>query len=108
MSVVFKINGKRVSKDEWDKRPGAGFSPGKAPMGTVAYSEADPWTSQSVGCMPGQVAEYREFVRKHNLSGVRVNDDGSVECTTRGDRGRRGLIKALGDCHDNDGGYGDG
>jgi len=38
----YKINGKEVTKEEWDAHPGAGLSLGEPCMGTVAYSESHP------------------------------------------------------------------
>lgn len=72
-----------------------------------AYREDRPLVSNAMGCMRHQVPEMRKVIERHGLSGIRVRDDGAVEITSRGDRGRRGLLKVRG-VYDRDGGYGDG
>lgn len=102
--IAYKINGKRVTQEEWESRKGVGLK-GGVPMGTVAYSESAPLLSDGLGCLKHQVSEMRETVRKHGIPGVRVRDSGQLEITSR--RGRRELLKVRGLC-DMDGGYGDG
>lgn len=103
--ITYRINGRRVTKQEWDATPGVGLDGGIAPMGTVAYRQHDPLISEGIGCMRSQVPEMREVIRKHNIKGVVVRDSGQLEITSR--RGRRELLKVRG-LVDNDGGYGDG
>ena len=102
--IAYRINGESVSKEEWDSRQGVGLKPGHAPMGTVAYSESNPLPSDGAGCMKSQVPELRAEIRKRNIRGVRVCDNGRLEITSR--RGRKELLKVRG-LVDNDGGYGD-
>lgn len=102
--ITYRINGKTVTKDEWDAKPGVGLR-GGVPMGTVAYKEHDPLVSEGLGCMRAQVPELREEIKRRNIRGVRVRDNGQLEITSR--RGRRELLKMRG-LHDNDGSYGDG
>lgn len=103
--IQYKINGKKVTKKEWDAHKGVGFRfGGRAPMGTVAYTDSDPLLSDGAGCMKSQVPEMRATIRKHNIKGVRVRDSGQLEITSR--RGRRELLKVRGLC-DADGGYSD-
>jgi len=100
----YKINGKYVSREEWDAREGAGLA-GGAPMGTVAYSESSPLISDGLGCLKNQVPEMRKEIRKHNIKGVRVLSNGQLEISSR--QGRRELLRVRG-LVDSDGGYGDG
>ncbi len=102
--IKYKINGKEVTEEEWDARKGRGLK-GGVPLGTVAYSESKPLISEGIGCMRSQVTEMREVIRKHNIQGVRVRDNGQLEITSR--RGRRDLLRVRG-LADADGGYGDG
>lgn len=102
--IAYKLNGKKVTKEEWDAHPGAGLS-GGAPMGTVAYTESKPLVSEGMGCMKAQVPEMREVIREHNIKGVRVLDSGQLEITSR--QGRKELLRVRG-LVDADGGYGDG
>jgi hypothetical protein len=102
--TTYRINGKRVTKEEWKATPGKGLA-GGCPMGTVAYSETDPLISEGIGCMKSQVPEMRQMIRARGIRGVRVLDNGQLEITSR--RGRRDLLRARG-LVDNDGGYGDG
>ena len=101
--IKYKINGKEVTKAEWDSRKGVGLR-GGVPMGTVAYSESKPLISEGIGCMRSQVPEMREVIRQHNIKGVSVRDNGSLEITSR--RGRRELLRVRG-LADAEGGYGD-
>lgn len=105
--ITYKINGKTVSREEWDARKGVGLNLKKqdVPLGTVAYTAANPLLSDGIGCMRCQVPEMREAIREHGIQGVFVRDDGRLEITSR--RGRRDLLRLRG-LHDADGGYGDG
>lgn len=106
MSVKYKINGKEVTKAEWDARKGVGFQPGKAPLGTVAYTESKPLISDGLGCLPHQVPEMREAIKRNGIRGVRVLNNGQLEITSR--RGRRdvGRMRPI-PLVDADGGYSD-
>lgn len=101
--IKYKINGKEVTKEEWDSRKGRGLK-GGVPLGTVAYSESKPLISEGLGCMKSQVSEMREIIHKHNIKGVVVRDSGQLEITSR--RGRRDLLRVRG-LADADGGYSD-
>ena len=101
--MKYKINGKYVTKEEWDARPGVGLR-GGVPLGTVAYSESKPLISEGIGCLRSQVPEMRETIRHHNIKGVLVRDNGQLEITSR--RGRRELLRVRGLC-DADAGYSD-
>ena len=103
--IQYAINGKKVTKKQWDSRKGVGMSAGKPSMGTVAYSESDPLPSDGLGCMKSQVSEMRDTIRKHSIRGVRVKNSGQLEITSR--QGRKELLKVRG-LVDADGGYGDG
>jgi hypothetical protein len=105
--IAYRINGKSVTKEEWDARRGVGLDLSKreVPLGTVAYSESKPLISQSLGCLPRQVPEMRRVLKERGIRGARVLNDGAVELVSRS--GRREL-SALRGLHDNDGGYGDG
>ena len=102
--IVHKRNGKRVTEAEFH-RAGPVGRPG-IPSISKTYSGAKPLVSQGAGCLPNQVPEMREFVKEQGLSGVDVRPDGSVAFSSRGDNGRRGLLRARG-LVDNDGGFGD-
>jgi hypothetical protein len=104
--IAYRINGKTVTKKQWNKRKGVGLDLSKkeTPLGTVAYSESSPLVSEGLGRLPHQVKEYRESIRKERIHGVRVLNSGAVEITSRS--GRNQLMKMLGK-HDLDGGYGD-
>lgn len=102
--ITYRINGKSVTKEEWDAVPGAGISSG-VPMGTVAYREDRPLISDGPGVFSYQVQETRDEVKRRNIRGVRVRDNGQIEFTSR--RGRKEFLKMRG-LHDNDGSYGDG
>lgn len=104
--ITYKINGKTVTKQEWDARPGVGLRlrRGEVPLGTVAYSDSKPLLSEGLGCMRDQVPEMRQIIKQHNIQGVMVRDNGQLEITSR--RGRRELLRVRG-LADADGGYSD-
>lgn len=110
MTIKYKINGKEVTKAEWDARKGVGLR-GGVPMGTIAYSESKPMISEGLGCMRSQVQEYREMVKEEKIRGVAYLDSGQARITSRD--GRKALMDAINKrrgCRmvDADGGYGDG
>jgi hypothetical protein len=102
VKVVYKLNGKSVSRKAFNKRP---LSPFGLPAIMGAYSEANPLVSIGCGCHPSQVQEFNAAVERSGIVGVRHRRDGAVEFTSRG--GRRKWLKFRG-FQDNDGGYGDG
>lgn len=103
--IIRKYNGMEVSKGELDT-----YMPPKkdwleAPaMVADTYSEHDPLISEGCGVMKAQVGEAREMIRRHNIQGAAVHDNGQIRFTSRRARkeflARRGLL-------DNDGSYGD-
>jgi hypothetical protein len=99
--VVYVLNGREVSAEEF-RQGSKGLA---APMTANTYRAHDPLVSDGLGCMKSQVPELRETIRKHNIRGVQVKDNGQLEITSR--RGRRELAAVRG-LVDNDGGYGDG
>lgn len=104
--IRYKINGVEVSKAEWEARKGVGFKPGQPSMGTVAYSDSKPLISDGLGCLPSQVPEMREAIRRHGIQGVRVLNNGALEITSRRGRKEVGLMRPI-PLVDADGGYGD-
>jgi len=102
MKRILRYVGGKVVEVKRKRRPVASGIPAIG-----AYGEGNPLVSQGLGCMPHQVPEMRQVVKEAGLTGVHVRDDGAVELTSRGNAGRRGLMKLRG-FHDNDGGYGDG
>lgn len=103
--IRYKINGVEVTKEEWEARKGVGLK-GGVPMGTVAYSESKPLISEGLGCLPNQVPEMREAIRRHGIQGVRVLNNGALEITSRRGRKEVGLMRPI-PLHDAEGGYGD-
>ena len=101
MTTGYKINGKYVTKEEWDAHPGAGFG---VPLMTVAYSESKPLISEGLGCMRSQVQDMRDAIKRRNIRGIRVLDSGQLEITSR--QGRRELLRMRG-LVDGDAGYSD-
>ena len=101
--VVYKINGKVVSREEFvkDVNPDWLKSPAKV---NNTYTEHDPLISEGCGVMKAQVGEARAMIRQHNIQGAAVHDNGQIRFTSRRARkeflSRRGLL-------DNDGSYGD-
>lgn len=103
--MKYILNGKEVSHEEfvangpknklWLKD--GFFTPS-------TYTEHEPLVSDGLGCMRNQVPEMREELRKRNITGVRVRDNGQLEFTSR--RARREVMRMRG-LADADAGYGD-
>ena len=74
------------------------------PMVANTYRGHDPLISDGLGCMKSQVPEMRKAIKKRNIKGVRVRENGQLEITSR--RGRRELCRMRG-LADADGGYSD-
>ena len=101
--MTYTMNGQPVSREEFLKGANDDFL--KAPaMASDTYSQHDPLVSDGLGCMKSQVHELRSVIRKHNIQGVQVKNDGQLEITSR--RGRKELLAVRG-LVDNDGSYGD-
>lgn len=103
MSVVYKINGQEVPREKFTKKLAKNVGVPMASQNT--YRGYKPLISESAGVMKSQVAETRELIKKANIQGVKVRDNGSLEITSR--RGRKEFIRLRGKA-DYDGGYGDG
>ncbi len=103
---IWKKNGKVVTKEEF--REGVepiDWSATTLPRASKTYQEDDPLISESIGCMPHQVSEFRESIREEGITGAKVLDSGQVAFTSKS--ARRSLMKMF-KKHDADGGYGDG
>lgn len=107
MTVVYKINGQRVSKRQWDRRKGRGLrlEDQRAPMGTVAYSESKPLESLALSCHRDLAAEYNAVAKKLGLTGIKWKSNGDCVITSRSDRKK--WLRSQHQ-HDADGGYSDG
>lgn len=102
---VYRINGKVVTEKEWRKHRGVGFDfDGSGPLTFNTYRDHDPLVSEGAGVMKSQVPEMRREIRKRNIQGVKVRDNGQLEITSR--QGRRELLRMRG-LADADGGYSD-
>ena len=102
--MTYLLNGKEVTREEFLAGAKGEWLTGP-PMTANTYSAHDPLVSDGLGCLKSQVPELRETIRKHNIQGVQVKDNGQLEITSR--RGRRELLAVRG-LVDSDGGYGDG
>lgn len=99
--MIYRINGKEVSRQEFLKGARANGIP---PM-TNTYRGHDPLISDGLGVMKAQVPEMREAIARRGIQGVRVKDNGQLEITSR--RGRKEVLRMRGFV-DNEGGFGDG
>lgn len=101
-SVVYKINGETVSKDEWDRRMKDRPRPVGVPMTANTYSESDPLTSLALSCHRDMVGKYREKAKKLGLTGIKWDANGDCTITSRRDRAT--WLRSQ-EQHDGDGGY---
>ena len=103
--MKYKLNGREVTKEEFDAAGSKGddWLQSKSFVPNT-YRGHDPLVSDGLGVMKSQVAETREEIRKRNIQGVLVRDNGQLEITSR--RGRREFMRMRG-LADADAGYGD-
>lgn len=104
--MIYRINGKQVSRREFMK----GSKANGAPMRANTYRGHAPLLSDAMGCMKAQVPDMRRMIETEGIQGVRVRDSGQLEITSR--RGRKKLMRVLSEIRgqkyvDQDGGYGD-
>lgn len=108
MSVKLRLNGKEVTQEELDAyyadKGNDDWLEGNMAQPTGTYTEHKPLISDGAGVMPRQVKETRAMIRRHNIPGAAVFDNGQVRFTSR--RGRKEFLHRRG-LHDNDGGYSD-
>lgn len=104
-TIVYKYNGRPVTKEELDQlmpaKPNWLDAP---PMAANTYSEHDPLISEGCGVMKAQVGEARAAIKQHGIVGAQVLDSGQVRFTSR--RARKEFLRMRG-LNDNDGSYGD-
>ncbi len=103
--VGYTLNGKAVTREEFLAGSRSDYLNGASYFVPNTYSAHDPLVSDGMGCMKSQVPELRATIRKHNIQGVAVKDNGQLEITSR--RGRKELLRVRG-LVDNEGGYSDG
>jgi hypothetical protein len=96
----FFLGDKQVSREEFE----AVFRPKE--IGTTRGQTASCWPlkSEALACHPGQITEIIERNRRHGVTGVSYNKDGTAILA---DRGARRDLMALEGVHDKSGGYGD-
>jgi hypothetical protein len=105
LTLVYKLNGKVVSRKELLEAPSRGIpktGDGPVSLGTTAYRQ--PLRSYGMGVQPGQAKQMHERLRQAGVTGCEVKPDGKVFFTDRG--ARRRALRALG-MFDRDGGYRD-
>jgi hypothetical protein len=105
MKIVYKRNGRIVSKKEFDAIPPVSDELLRGVQVRQAYQESRTGRSLAMGCHPTQAAAFNERARKMGVTGVSWDSRGHCLITSR--KARRDYMKAIG-LHDNDGGYGDG
>ncbi len=107
MKYKLRLNGKEVAPAEFHRGGKVGGN-GIPMVSPGTYTEARPWVSESQGYLPHQIPEARKALAKEkSLTAVSIRDDGTVECTSRGNAGRLGFMKFRGNRVDADGGYGE-
>jgi hypothetical protein len=72
------------------------------PRVNMAYSQANPWVSEHLGCHRTQVDEFQKDI--DHIPGAYYTPDGKVVCESR--QARNEVMKVRG-VRDNDAGYGD-
>jgi len=98
-----KLNGHEVSARKFFRKRVGGSG---VAMGTsIAYSTARPLKSLALSCHRDQAAEYRAEAKRRGLTGIKWNQNGDCEITSRRDRAKWLRSQKQ---HDGDGGYGDG
>lgn len=101
--MTYKLNGKRVSREEFLAGVPGGFL-SAPPMTANTYTEHSPLISDGCGVMKAQVKEARDAIVRHGIQGAAVLDNGQVRFTSR--RARKEFLRMRG-LVDSDGSYGD-
>ena len=105
MKIKNIVNGREVTQEELDE-----LVPPKSdwlkspPMTANTYTEHDPLISEGCGVMKAQVGETREMIKRHNIQGAAVHDNGQIRFTSR--RARKEFLAMRG-LNDQDGGFSD-
>ena len=102
---VLKINGRVVTREEFDAYPPVASE--GIPAVAQHFSDSTPRRSYSMGVAPGeQLDTARELLRQHNITGVKYDEKGNCFVTDKRDRGRFSRIfgeaVGLGPLHDAD------
>lgn len=101
------VDDKEVSKAEYDAASPKGRLKALFAACTTARSQTTtcwPMRSDALSCHPKQIAAVMERNKKHGITGVSYEADGTCVIS---DREARRQIMALEGMHDNHGGYGD-
>lgn len=103
--VIYKLNGKLVTRAKLNELvpPKEGWL-NSPPMASNTYTEHSPLISEGCGVMPAQVKEARDAIKKHNIAGAAVHDNGQIRFTSR--RARKEFLSMRG-LKDLDGGFSD-
>ncbi len=96
----FFLGDKKVSREEFESV----FRPKE--IGPTRGQTASCWPMKSDGmaCHPEQISEIMARNKRHGITGVSYDSDGTAVLA---DRGARRDLMALEGCHDKQGGYGD-
>ena len=103
--MKYIVNGNPVSREEFVAR-GAKNKRWMKDGAFVpkTYQIHDPLISEGLGVMKSQVQEAREVIRRHNIQGVSINDNGQAIITSRRGRKEYSIVRGL---RDADAGYSD-
>jgi len=103
--IVYRWNGRVISKAEYDKKPRLGTAKGGLLPCRQAITSGKPMKG-TIGAAvhPDQVREFNELYRKHNIHGAHHNPDGTIEYQSRSSRRAVHKLRSL---RDNDACYGD-
>ena len=96
-----KVNGKVVSKEEWEAMPEKEGIPYMA----KTCSQTKPWRSVGMACAPWQVKEFNDALAADGITGAEHLPDGIMEITG-GTHVRKKVCKHKG-LFDQDAGYDD-
>lgn len=103
--VVYKVNGKEVTREELHELlpPKQGWLDAP-PMAANTYTDHDPLISEGCGVMKSQVKEARDAIKRHGIQGAAVHNNGQVRFTSR--RARKEFLRMRG-LNDQDAGFSD-
>lgn len=105
--IRYFVDDNEVSREEYEAASPKGRLKELFASGTTAVSQALacwPMRSDALSCHPNQIAAITERNKKHGITGVSYEADGTCVIS---DREARRKIMALEGVHDNKGGYGD-
>jgi len=115
MKYILKVNGRVVTREEFDKVRIPDTLLRGVSSGRQGYEAGKPGSSMGMSVHPSQIPLMNAELKRHGISGVEYDPSKRNNCVITSRRGRAQWMKIFGrmvgiqgGLHDNEGGYSDG